>query len=77
MSKKEEKARKYAESVFNTEIEKQSELQDAKIGEVIPEFDISHMKNAFESGWHAAMEYIYRLPFDTMVEEVIKEMKNK
>lgn len=29
----------------------------------------------FCSGWHAAMEYLYRLPIDTMVKEVINEVK--
>lgn len=59
MSKKEEKSKEYAESIYNTEI-----WQD-------------EAEKCFESGWHAAMEYIYRLPLDTMVEEVIKEMKGE
>lgn len=59
MSKKEEKSKEYAESIYKTKI-----WQD-------------EAKKCFESGCHAAMEYLYRLPLDTMVEEVIKEMKGE
>lgn len=47
--------------------------------ESIPQFDDRKRFciEDFCSGWHAAMEYLYRLPLDKMVEEIVKEMNNK
>lgn len=41
------------------------------------ECNADEVAEAFEAGWHAAMEYLYRRPLDVIVEDVIKEVKGE
>ena len=68
MSKKEEKAKEYALSIAET---------DKEWGRKPNNYESNIIVNAFESGWHAAMEYLYRRPLDVIVEDVIKEMEGE
>lgn len=68
MSKKEEKSKEYAIQIAKT---------DKEFGCKPNSYQANMIVQAYESGWQAAMEYLYRLPLDAMVEEVIKEMKGE
>lgn len=60
---------------METKGQKSKEYADNLTG--VSYLGMDEARKAFESGWNAAMEYLYRLPLDTMVEEIIKEVKNK
>lgn len=55
--------------------EKSKEYADNLIG--VSYLGMDEARKAFEAGWHAAMEYLYRRPLDVIVEDVIKEMEEK
>lgn len=68
MIKKEENSKEYAIQIAKT---------DKEFGCKPNSYQANMLVQAYESGYHAAMEYLYKLPLDTMVEEIIKEVKNK
>lgn len=64
MGAKEEKAQEYTNEMFNAGLIDSSE-----------EFD--KISDGFEAGWHAAMEYLYKMQPTDAWKEIIKEVKGE
>ena len=77
MSKKEEKAREYADNEVRRYHEHSGiiERYGMERARMTSEHEATELEEAFKAGWQAAIEYLHTLPVREVVGEICKESK--